>query len=62
MIASDVRFSREVVDDLVLFSEFDPDLAEKLKWVNTQANQNNVSFYEMISYILHRKDKTVKDL
>ena len=53
---------KEMVDQAILFSEFDPDLSEKLKWVNSQANQNNISFYKMMFYILHRKNRNVNEL
>ena len=53
MIVNDWGNFRKRVDEVVLVSEFDPDLSEMLKWVNTQAFENNMSFYKMIFYILN---------
>ncbi len=58
-MANDPLHFKKMVDEVILISELDPDLAENLRWVNSQANQNNISFYQMIFYILHRNKKNI---
>ena len=58
-MANDPVHFKKMVDEVILFSELDPDLAENLRWVNSQANQNNISFYQMIFYILNRNKKNI---
>lgn len=45
-----------MIDDLVLFSDEDPELKEGLRWIDEQAKQNGISFYEQVRRILGKYD------
>lgn len=45
-----------MVDELVLMSETDPELADGIKWLDQQANNKGISFYEMVFQVLYRHD------
>ena len=53
----------KMVDDLVEFGEFDPDLKDGLKWVDKQARKKGITFYEMVFRILenHELDERAKE-
>ncbi|HYY66468.1 MAG TPA: hypothetical protein VE622_05020 [Nitrososphaeraceae archaeon] len=44
----------EIVDDLVMMSESDADLAEGIRWIDSQSQKNGLTFYEMV-YIVTEK-------
>ena len=44
----------EIVDDLVMLSESDADLAEGIRWIDSQSQKNGLTFYEMV-YIVTEK-------
>jgi hypothetical protein len=44
----------EIVDDLVMISESDADLAEGIRWIDSQSQKNGLTFYEMV-YIVTEK-------
>ena len=52
-----------IIDDLVVMSENDSELAEGLKWIDAQSQKNGVTFYEMAMIILrkHMAEKRAKD-
>jgi len=45
-----------MVDDLVEFSEYDPELKEGLQWIDGQAQKLGISFYDMIFDVLYKYD------
>ncbi len=45
-----------MVDELVEFSEYDPELAEGLRWIDSEAQKRGITFYEMVFHVLHRYD------
>ena len=49
-------FFTNMVDELVGFSEYDPELAEGLKWIDSEAHKQGITFYEMVFHVLHRHD------
>jgi hypothetical protein len=49
-------YFRESIDDLVLFSEHDPELAEGFRWLDKEATRRKITFYEMAYFVLHRYD------
>lgn len=55
MQRSFVFFTR-MVDELVEFSESDPELAEGIRWLDMQAQKNGISFYEMVFQVLYKHD------
>ncbi|HEY9407815.1 MAG TPA: hypothetical protein VIP53_10255 [Nitrososphaera sp.] len=44
----------EMIDDLVVMSESDSELAEGLKWIDLQSQRNGLTFYEMAMIILRK--------
>jgi len=53
-------FFTNMVDELVEFSEYDPELAEGLKWLDGEAQKRGITFYEMVFDVLHRYDVDTK--
>lgn len=53
----------EMLDDLVVMSESDSELAEGLKWIDLQSQRNGLTFYEMAMVILrkHMVERRAKD-
>jgi hypothetical protein len=53
----------EMIDDLVVMSERDSELAEGLKWIDLQSQRNGLTFYEMAMIILrkHMVERRAKD-
>ena len=49
-------FFTNMVDELVDFAEYDPELAEGLKWIDGEAQKRGITFYEMVFHVLHRHD------
>ena len=52
-----------IIDDLVVMSENDTDLAEGLRWIDAQSQKNGVTFYEMALVILrkHMAERKAKE-
>ena len=52
-----------IIDDLVVMSENDAELAEGLRWIDVQSQKNGVSFYEMAFIILrkHMAERRAKE-
>ena len=50
------NFFTKMVDELIEFSEFDPELADGIKWLDTQARKKGISFYDMVFEVLYRHD------
>lgn len=46
----------EMVDDMVEYSRYDPELKSGLRWIEEQALKRNVSFYDMFFDVLYRCD------
>ena len=44
----------EMIDDLVVMSEKDSELAEGLRWIDIQSQRNGLTFYEMAMIILRK--------
>jgi hypothetical protein len=53
----------EMIDDLVVMSEKDSELAEGLRWIDVQSQRNGLSFYEMAMIILkkHMAERRAKE-
>ena len=47
MLESHTFFSK-MVDELVEFSEFDPELSDGIKWLDDQAQKKGITFYDMV--------------
>ena len=59
MLESHVFFSK-MVDELVEFSEYDPELADGIKWLDDQAQQKGITFYDMVFEVLYKHDVNSK--
>ena len=53
-------FFTKMVDELIEFSEYDPELADGIKWLDEQAQKKGVSFYDMVFDVLYKHDITSK--
>ena len=47
MIESQTFFTN-MVDELVEFSEHDPELSDGIKWLDGQAQKKGLTFYDMV--------------
>ncbi len=57
------KFFTKMADNLVTFAEYDPELADGIKWLNDEAFKKGISFYDMLFEVLykHHIDKKAKD-
>ncbi|HSD04364.1 MAG TPA: hypothetical protein VLB45_01250 [Nitrosopumilaceae archaeon] len=53
-------FFTNMVDELIEFSEYDPELKDGLKWIDSEAQKRGITFYEMVFVVLHKYDADVK--
>jgi len=62
MIESNTFFT-DVVDEIVDFSEYDPELKDGIKWLDEQAQKKGITFYDMVFEVLykHNTDEKAKD-
>ena len=42
------------VDELVLFADYDQELAENIKWLDMKAQKKGISFYDMAYEMLYK--------
>ena len=59
MLESQTFFTK-MVDELVEFSEHDPELSDGLKWLDGEAQRNGLSFYDMVYQVLYKHDVNSK--
>ena len=50
------NYFKKMVDELVDFSEFDPELADGIKWLDAQAQKKGITFYDMVFEVLYTND------
>jgi len=53
-------FFTKMVDELVEFSEHDPELWDGLKWLDGEAQKKGLSFYDMVYQVLYKHDVNSK--
>ena len=53
-------FFTNMVDELVEFSEHDPELSDGIKWLDGQALKKGLTFYDMVFEILYKHDVNSK--
>ena len=53
-------FFTKMVDELVEFAEYDPELSDGLKWLDEQAQKKGLSFYDMVYQVLYKHDVNSK--
>ncbi len=50
----------KMVDDLVEFGEYDPELETGIKWLDKQAFKKGLTFYDMVFEVLYKYDANQK--
>ena len=45
-----------MIDDLVQFSQYDPEFADGIKWLDGLALKEGISFYEKVYEVLYKHD------
>ena len=53
-------FFTKMVDELIEFSEYDPELSDGIKWLDEQAQKKGLSFYDMVFHVLYKHDINTK--
>jgi len=53
-------FFTKMVDELVEFSDHDPELSDGLKWLDGEAQKKGLSFYDMVYQVLYKHDVNSK--
>ncbi len=53
-------FFSKMVDELVEFSEYDPELSDGIKWLDEQAQHKGITFYDMVFEVLYKHDVNSK--
>lgn len=53
-------FFTKMVDELVEFSQYDPELADGIRWLDGEAQKKGISFYDMVFDVLYRHDVNTK--
>lgn len=56
MTSKNSKYFRNMVDELVEFGKFDPELAEAITWLDEKAQKKGVSFYDMVFEVLYKYD------
>ena len=59
MLESNTFFTK-MIDELVEFSEYDPELSDGIKWLEEQAQKKGLTFYDMVYQVLYRHDVNSK--
>ena len=59
MLESHTFFSK-MVDELVEFSEYDPELADGIRLLDDQAQKKGITFYDMVFEVLYKHDVNSK--
>ena len=59
MLESHSFFSK-MVDELIEFSQYDPELADGIRWLDDQAQKKGITFYDMVFEVLYKHDVNSK--
>ena len=59
MLESNTFFTK-MIDELVEFSEYDPELSDGIKWLDEQAQKKGLTLYDMVYQVLHNHDVNSK--
>ena len=59
MLESNTFFTK-MIDELVEFSEYDPELSDGIKWLDEQAQKTGLTFYDVVYQVLYRHDVNSK--
>lgn len=57
------KFFMNIVDELVEFAQYDPELDNGIKWLDKKAGEKGIDFYDMVFEVLykHNTDEKAKD-
>jgi hypothetical protein len=55
------EFFTNICDEFVKFSEYDPELALAIKWIDEQARKKGITYYDMVFEVLYKNDIPVND-
>ena len=58
---NEYEFFRKMVDELVEFGEFDPELKAGLQWLDMEAQKEGISFYDKVYDVLNRYNRKYID-
>ncbi len=53
---SDRSFFTKMVDELIDFAKYDPELMDSIKWMDSKAQKKGISFYDMVFETLYKHD------
>lgn len=53
-------FFTNMVDELIDFSEHDPELKDGIIWLDMKSKEKEISFYDMVFEVLQKHDIAVK--
>lgn len=53
-------FFTKMVDELVEFSQYDPELADGIRWLDGEAFKKGINFYDMVFEVLYKHDANSK--
>ena len=59
MLESQTFFTK-MIDELVEFSEYAPELSDGIKWLDEQAQKKGLTFYDMVYQVLYKHDVNSK--
>ena len=45
-----------MIDDMVEFADFDPELKDAIAWVDEQSQKKGITFYDMVFEVLYTND------
>ena len=60
LVLGDNKFFTKMVDELVDFAEFDPELKDGIKWLDEKAQAKGITFYDMVFEVLYKHDTKEK--
>ena len=60
LYSASIYYMLKMVDELVEFSEYDPELADGIKWLDEQAQKKGITFYDMVFEVLYKHDVNSK--
>jgi len=55
-MSNENSFFTKMVDELIISSDYDNELADNIKWLDGQAQKRGISFYDMVDQLLNRHD------
>ena len=53
-------FFNKMVDEIVEFAQYDPELADGIKWLDDRARKQGIDFYDAVFNLLHKHDVNQK--